>query len=233
MEEILSQSCVDDKTSEQILSASDSEGNTPLHTAAIQGHRYIVQRLLEFGASALCLNNASQTPAQAASRCSMQACAELLRTKQREEELSVVASVSSSTNNIYASTKQNLFEGLNVAEDRVPTRVASSPSRFSNQSSDVGSHTPRFYGLDRAAADATTTSTSSSSNNTDQWQLWEVAYTEEGHQYFYNSSTGESQWEDPRITQQENEEQRPPDTARDRHHPLVPHLRLGKLRKQY
>lgn len=57
--------------------------------------------------------------------------------------------------------------------------------------------------------------------------ILEHRYTEEGHQYFYNSSTGESQWEDPR------EQEKPPDTARDRRHPLVPHLRLGRLRKQY
>ena len=162
---------MDDTSAEQILSSSDSEGNTPLHTAAIQGHRYIVQRLLEFGASALCLNNASQTPAQAAKRCNMQACAELLRTKQREEELSVVASVSSSTttNNDNVYTKQNLFEGLHVAEDRVPTRVASSPSRFSNHTDGGGGHTPRFYGLDNAASEETT-------NKDDHWQLWEIAY---------------------------------------------------------
>ena len=86
----------------------------------------------------------------------------------------MVASVSSSTttNNDNVYTKQNLFEGLHVAEDRVPTRVASSPSRFSNHTDGGGGgggHTPRFYGLDNAASEETT-------NKDDHWQLWEIAY---------------------------------------------------------
>jgi len=167
-------------------------------------------------------------------RCNMQACAELLKTKQREEELSVVASVSrnSSSTNISPS-KKNLFDGLIVADnnERIPTRVASSPSQFSRRnhsSSSSSNHTPRFYGLDRAKTDNNDHATT----NDEDWQLWEVAYTEEGHQYFYNRSTGESQWEDPRQ-QAEDEEEQCPDTVRDRHHPLVPHLRLGKLRKHF
>lgn len=59
--------------------------------------------------------------------------------------------------------------------------------------------------------------------NQEGWDLWEVAYTDEGHKYYYNRSTGASQWEDPRAEDVDL------DTARYRAHPLVPHLHLDTI----
>eukprot|EP00939_MAST-03C_sp_MAST-3C-sp1_P002240 g2240.t1 len=261
----------------ELLDAADDDGNTALHVAGLHGHVDIVRRLLEYGASALSLNRASQTPAQAAKRANATACVSAILPKQREEEIrtfaAAAASGSSSSNSgaganmassrssarqgwTRESSKERtrghgaregegggresnlLFEGLTIS--RTPRRVASSPHRYAGSSThqDRGGrhdHTPRFYGLDYDRADTTGFDGGGGEEDGDEaWALWEVAYTQDGERYFYNRTTNESQWEDPRSPAVSSAPaagwEDPPDTARDRKHPLVPHLRLGALK---
>eukprot|EP00940_MAST-03C_sp_MAST-3C-sp2_P000939 g939.t1 len=232
----------------ELIAIGDEEGNTALHLSATQGHIDVVSRLLTYGASTLALNRASQTPAQAAKRANCSACVAAIMPKQREEELRTFATAACDTDigrdarGAIKESTSSLFDGLTIS--RTPRRVASSPQRYSNGTyahalrRDLKeNHTPRFYGLDydRHGNDASLYGQGERADAGDnavdasEWELWEVAYTEEGHRYFYNRSTGESQWEDPRFEAAKEDALEPPDTARDRHHPLVPHLRLGSL----
>ena len=48
------------------------------------------------------------------------------------------------------------------------------------------------------SADISYASEYSEADEATESDTWEIHYTEEGHRYFYNATTGESQWEDPR-----------------------------------
>lgn len=253
--------CSESSTLSRLLSIGDADGNTPLHTAAIQGHIEITRRLLDSGASALSLNKAAQTPAQAAKRANAIGCAQVLGPKQREEEARTFARAAAVTESSLLSTQHRsyregwgstepfslsqttenpranhrdtstLFDGLTVS--RTPRRTISTPAY---SSSDVTSnrHTTRVNDVQDANYDNTGGQLGGGrfeEHEGDGMELWEVAYTDEGHRYFYNRTTNCSQWEDPReMAWTEDMDNGREGEQLHRHHPLVPRLNLEEVR---
>ncbi len=62
--------------------AADSNGNSPLHLAAMNGHRTVVEFLFDKGLSMNATNSNAETPAHLAERNGFDALAELLRSKE-------------------------------------------------------------------------------------------------------------------------------------------------------
>lgn len=61
------------------VNAKDKDGDTPVHDAALRGHKDIVELLLAEGADANARDNSGQTPADEASRRGHEEVVNLLR----------------------------------------------------------------------------------------------------------------------------------------------------------
>eukprot|EP00941_MAST-03F_sp_MAST-3F-sp1_P001711 g1711.t1 len=201
-----------------VFESGDNDGRLPLHCAAMSGNHSIVELLIKNGANIEILDGLGKTAAQLANEKGFHECEIALRKANRNAQF---------LHQVFKKKEKlgtSLFAGLQLAtetsnknysyeyealpaprlmstsvEENYPDYVEENyPAEEYNYEYDNTNYEQEQYYDSELPPPQEPQATETQPGTPENWDLWELAYTSEGHPYYYNVTTGVSQWEDPR-----------------------------------
>eukprot|EP00948_MAST-09A_sp_MAST-9A-sp1_P001105 g1105.t1 len=228
--------------SDELLEIGDHHGNTPLHVAAAYGNEKIVKLLLETAADPRSINIDGKTPLHVAMEKEMLSCVTLL---QKQEQVVVgtprMAPLFTRclrpgeeipSGNLPLPISQYQQQNLNY-QTMPPMPISNgieAPHQINHQQNTYRSPVRPNLNLDTSwqSEQSENNMSSSAIHQNESFDSavaspaaedkWEIHYTDDGHRYFVNVTTGVSQWEDPRESPSHSSQPQHSYDSHDHHH---------------